>query len=270
MENDLEILTKKYIELSKTFFDLDRLNHYLISHHSTAIEGSTLTVLETEIFLEKGLTAPNKPLEHHLMVKNHFDALNFTLKCATEKQKIEVKLIQAINAHVMKNTGGEINTAIGSFDSSKGDLPLLSVKAGAAGPSYMSYDKVPIYLKKLCAEISQKINKVKTVKEINELAFLAHYQLVTIHPFVDGNGRTARLLMNFIQAFHNLPLTIVFENTRNEYIERLISTRKNEDIEIFYDFMASNHLNYLNEEIKKLSENNPIKKGKSKGLSLIF
>lgn len=86
------------------------------------------------------------------------------------------------------------------------------------------------------------------------------YQLVTIHPFVDGNGRTARLLMNFIQAFHSLPSTIVFENTRNEYIERIISTRKNENIEIFYDFLASNHLKYLTEEIEKLSENQPIKK----------
>jgi Fic family protein len=270
MKNELDILTKKYLEISKNFFDLDRLNHYLISHHSTAIEGSTLTVLETEIFLEKGLTAQNKPLEHHLMVKDHFDALKYILKCANEKQQIDVKFIQSINAHVMKNTGGEINTALGSFDSSKGDLRLLSVKAGATGASYMSFDKVPIYLKKLCEELTAKIKEVKTVDEINELAYFAHYQLATIHPFVDGNGRTARLLMNYIQGYHSVPLTIVFENTRLEYIESLVETRKAEDIGIFFDFMKTSHLKYLKTEIEKMNPEQTIKKGKTKGMGLVF
>jgi Fic family protein len=270
MKNELEILTKKYIELSKNYFDLDRLNHYLISHHSTAIEGSTLTILETEIFLEKGLTAQNKPLEHHLMVKDHFEALNYVIKCAFEKQKIDIKFIQSINAHIMKNTGGEINTALGTFDSSKGDLRLLSVKAGATGASYMSFDKVPIYLKKLCGELSEKINTVKSVNEINELAYFAHYQLATIHPFVDGNGRTARLLMNYIQAYHKLPLTIVFENTRLEYIESLVRTREAEDIGIFFHFMQTNHLEYLKTEIQKLSPNQSIKTANIKGMGLVF
>lgn len=60
MKTELEILTEKYRFLSQNYFDLERLNLYLISHHSMAIEGSTLSVLETEIFLEKGLTAKAK------------------------------------------------------------------------------------------------------------------------------------------------------------------------------------------------------------------
>ncbi len=63
MASELEIVTKQYQTLSKNYLDLERLNLYLISHHSTAIEGGTLTALETEIFLEKGLTAKGKPLE---------------------------------------------------------------------------------------------------------------------------------------------------------------------------------------------------------------
>jgi hypothetical protein len=66
MKKELDILTEQYKELIKTYLDLERLNLYLISHHSTAIEGSTLTILETEIFLDKGLTAKGKPLEHQL------------------------------------------------------------------------------------------------------------------------------------------------------------------------------------------------------------
>lgn len=204
------------------------------------------------------------------MVKDLFQALNYVLKCATEKQKIDVKFIQSINAYIMKNTGGEINTALGSFDSSRGDLRLLSGKAGATGASYMNFDKLPIYLKKLCEELTEKIIKVKSVDEINELAYFAHYQLATIHPFEDGNGRTARLLMNFIQAYHSLPMTIVFENTRLEYIESLVETRKAEDIGIFFNFMETNHLKYLQTEILKLEPFQSVKRGEINGMGLVF
>ncbi len=270
MATELEILTQQYKNLSQSFIDLDRLNLYSISHHSTAIEGSTLTILETEIFLEKGLTAKGKPLEHHLMVKDHFDSLNFIIDSAKKKQKIDTNFIQEINAHVMKNTGTLHNTPLGTFDASKGDLRLLNVRAGVSGDSYMNYDKVPAYLKKMCADLDTKIKSAKTVETINELAFLAHYQLVTIHPFVDGNGRTSRLLMNFIQSYHGMPMTIVFEEDRQEYIESLIETRKQENIELFLSFMQSQHLKFLNGELQKLQDIKEPKKDNKKIIQLIF
>ncbi|MFN3784817.1 MAG: Fic family protein [Spirosomataceae bacterium] len=252
MASELELVTEQYKNLSKNYLDLERLNLYLISHHSTAIEGSTLTVLETEIFLEKGLTAKGKPLEHHFMVKDHFEALRFILETAKEKKKFTTAFVQRMNAHIMQNTGTMHHTPLGNFDASKGELRLLNVRAGISGESYMSYDKVPMYLKNLCEDLNKKIDSLHTVEEINELAFIAHYQLVTIHPFVDGNGRTSRLLMNYIQAYHQVPLTIVFEEDRQEYIESVIETRKNENIEIFLDFMKSQHIKFLKEEIRKL------------------
>jgi Fic family protein len=270
MKTELEILTQQYKNLSQNFIDLERLNLYLISHHSTAIEGSTLTILETEIFLEKGLTAKGKPLEHHLMVKDHFDAMNFIIESAKEKQKIDLRFIQNINAHLMKNTGTVHNTPLGSFDVSKGDLRLLNVRAGISGDSYMNYDKVPTFLKNMCADLGTKIDKVNTIEAINELAFLAHYQLVTIHPFADGNGRTSRLLMNYIQYYHGMPMTIVFEEDRQEYIESLIETRKEENIEIFLSFMQNQHLKFLNGEMKKLQEIKPPKKESKSNIRLIF
>jgi Fic family protein len=170
----------------------------------------------------------------------------------------------------MKSTGTVHNTALGTFDASKGDLRLLNVRAGMSGESYMNYNKVPQYLKNMCIDLSSKINEVKTVEEINELAFLAHYQLVTIHPFVDGNGRTSRLLMNYIQSYHSMPMTIVFEEDRQEYIESLIETRKEENIQIFLDFMESQHLKFLNEEIRKLQQIPSPKKGNKRDIRLIF
>jgi Fic family protein len=268
MKKELDILTEQYKELIKTYLDLERLNLYLISHHSTAIEGSTLTILETEIFLDKGLTAKGKPLEHHLMVKDHYDALCYILQSAKEKQKIDTAFIQAINGHVMKNTETVHHTALGDFDSSKGDFRLLNVRAGVSGESYLNYDKVRSYLKNACTDLSEKINEAKTLEQVNELAFLAHYQLVTIHPFADGNGRTSRLLMNYIQAYHGQPMSIVYHEDRQEYIESLIATRKDENIQIFLSFMENQHLTFLKEEIKKL-EQAPKKEAK-KNIRLLF
>jgi Fic family protein len=171
---------------------------------------------------------------------------------------------------VMKSTGTIYHTAIGHFDSSKGDLRLLNVRAGLSGDSYVNYDKVPQLLKKLAIDLNSKINDFKSVSEINELAYLAHYQFVTIHPFADGNGRTSRLLMNYIQAFHSMPMSIVFEEDRKEYIESLINTRQEENIQIFLDFMKSQHLKFLKNEIDKFEQNRKQKNAKNKKIRLVF
>jgi len=137
--SELDILTNQYKNLAANYLDLERLNLYLISHHSTAIEGSTLTALETEIFLEKGLTAKGKPFEHHLMVKDHYSALRF-----------------------------------------------------------------------------------------------------------------------------------VFEEDRQPYIESLIATRKEENIDYFLDFMKSQHIKFLKEEIKKLENNKEPKSTINRNIRLVF
>ena len=66
------------------------------------------------------------------------------------------------------------------------------------------------------------------------LAALAHYKLVTIHPFVDGNGRTARLLMNLLLRQHGYPLAIIKKEKRAEYIAAIEHARKQEDMMLFY------------------------------------
>lgn len=124
---NLEELTSKYIELSKGIYDNEKYNFIQMSFHSTAIEGGTLTAIETEEYLEKGAMALNKPLSDHLMVKDHRDALVFILSSAAVKMPVTTCFIQCINAHVMANTGQIYNTSLGNFDSSKGDLILLNV-----------------------------------------------------------------------------------------------------------------------------------------------
>ena len=112
------------------------------------------------------------------------------------------------------------------------------------------------------------MNDQLSIADQLQLSFDAHYSLVSIHPFYDGNGRTSRLLMNYIQAFYNLPLAIVHQQSKVEYIQALIDTRESEDMGIFRSFMGSEYTRLLEMEIEKFQEIKEPKKGK--GFSLLF
>lgn len=205
----------------------EQMNEILISHHSTAIEGSSLTEEESRLLIQDGITAKGKPLYDHNMVKDHYDTLEFVLARAKEKQKLTPVFIQQISAHVMHSTGGIINAAAGSYDSSKGDWRKSAVHVGAR--YFTNYQKVEREVTKLCEELNKRLDTVTTPREIYQLAFDAHYYLVSIHPFADGNGRTSRLLMNYILAYHNQPLATIFTEDKLEYYQALEESRSGEE-----------------------------------------
>lgn len=229
--------------------DHEKFNEYAIVHHSTVIEGSTLTENETRLLLDEGLTPKGKPLIHSLMVKDHYEALKFTLLAAAEKRPITVSLIREINACVMKSTGSVYNTPLGQVDASKGEFRKGNVSAG--GSYFVNFDKVILYTTRLAESLAEKINSVKTVKEKLDLSFSAHFDLVTIHPFYDGNGRTSRLLMNFIQRYFDLPLAIVYLQDKSDYFTALQDSRSAESLEPFLNFMCGQYEKFLLEEIKQ-------------------
>jgi Fic family protein len=236
--------------------DYALMNEILISHHSTAIEGSTLSEEESRLLILEGLTAKGKPITDHLMMKDHYNALVEIVELSKERHIINPEFIQRINANVMKNTGGIINTALGNFDSSKGDWRKVNVHAGTR--MFANYQKVEMMTKVLCDELLKRIVDVETVKEIYDLAFEAHFGLVSIHPFADGNGRTSRLLMNYILAYHKMPLSIVFKEDKLDYINALEESRKQETTEPFKAFMYDQQKKYLQQEIDKAERQNDI------------
>ena len=248
-----ETILDKFRSLQiEDLLNYESMNEILISHHSTAIEGSTLSEEESRILILDGLTAKGKPLTDHLMMKDHYHALVEIVELSKKKRAINPAFIQQINAHVMKNTGTVINTVLGSFDSAKGDWRKVNVHAGAR--SFVNYQKVESMVNALCDELQKRITNVVTIKEIYNLAFDAHFGLVSIHPFVDGNGRTSRLLMNYILAYHKMPLAIVFQEDRSDYIDALEESRKQETTEPFQVFMYSQQKKYLQQEIDKVQQ----------------
>lgn len=231
--------------------DYDKFYLYSIITHSTAIEGSTVTEVEAQLLFDEGITSNKRTIIEQNM--------NLDLKTAYDYGRVWIKRHEAITidslitlaAKVMARTGGEYNTFSGSFSAAKGELRRLNVTAGAGGRSYMNFLKVPQRLEAFCKELNERRKKIDPtdVAAVYELSFWAHYELVTIHPWADGNGRTCRLLMNLLQMEFDVLPTKVLKADKAEYIQALIDTREEEDINIFIDCMTRLHCAHLQEDI---------------------
>lgn len=230
--------------------DYDKFYLYSIITHSTAIEGSTVTEIENQLLFDEGISA-NKPMAEQLM--------NLDLKAAYEQSFVyakahtdfSIELLCTLASLVMKNTGSTYKNIAGEFSSAKGDLRLLNVSAGRGGKSYLAWQKVSDRLQVFCNWINRErknINK-KDIQKIYELSFEAHYRVVSIHPWADGNGRMSRLIMNMIQYEAGVIPSIVKKESRAEYIQSLALSQENEDSSIFVDFMLNHHAENLQKQI---------------------
>lgn len=108
---------------------------------------------------------------------------------------------------------------------------------------------------------------LKQSEQIN-LSFDAHYNLVNIHPWYDGNGRTSRLLMNYVQSIYGLPLAIVHNESKPSYINALNESLDKTDIEPFREFMSHEYAKLLQAEISRFEEIDKPKR--SRGFTLMF
>jgi len=261
MWEKLQKLRVKYLDLElNQVLDYEKFSMISIVYNSTKIEGCSLSEDDTKILLEKGITAKGKPLNDHLMVKDHYDAFKFIKQEANKKRKISIDFIQEIGQLVMKSTGGEINTMSGSFNTSKGDLRLAQVYVDKK--YFPSFNKVLPLLNQLVESVNAKLDSV-IGNDILKLSADIHYNLVNIHPFGDGNGRTSRLAMNYIQLYHNEPLVKVFTEDRLAYIQALNDAEEKKDINIFRDFICEQQIKFYQLEIEKYSK-------KDKGFTLMF
>ena len=247
--------------------DFEKFHYYSIVYNSTALEGSTLTELDTQLLLDDNITAKGKPMEHHLMVKDNYEALLLALKFANNKELPSIKLLKDLNACNMKNTGQLVNSALGESDGRKGEFRLTQAFSEALG-YYLAPQKIPTATEMLCNEIKSKMIKGLTNKEIYKLSFAAHFNLVYIHPWSDGNKRTSRLFMNYIQTYYGVPLSKVYVEDSKEYLQALKKSKESENIETFNEFMAKQQVKFLDEKIKEY--NIEQKRSQSLGMSFLF
>lgn len=187
--------------------NLDEWFRVELTYTSNALEGNTLTRRETALVVEKGLTIGGKTLIEHLEATNHAHALDWIKEQIKRKpQTLCEKDILRIHDIILR----------GIDDSNAGHYRNVPVRISGSAVVLPNPRKVPDLMEGFAEWLkdSQDLHPV-------ELAAEAHYRLVTIHPFVDGNGRTARLLMNMILLMRGYPAAIIRKRDRLAYISSL-------------------------------------------------
>lgn len=195
---------KEQLKNLKKYFDVE------LTYNSNAIEGNTLTITETKVILEEGLTiGGGKSLREHLEVINHQEAINYIEDSVNKNIDISERAIKDLHAIILK-----------------------SIDNKNAG----------VYRKNNVLISGSKHRPV-------ELAALFHFKYVYIHPFIHGNGRTARLLMNLILLRNGYPIAIIKNENRSEYMKALeLASVEGEDkafIEIIIQAVESSLDTYL-------------------------
>ena len=253
MVHNLDALIGKYKELGiDQQIDYDKFYLYSLITHSTAIEGSTITELENQVMFDHGVSIKGKSIEEQSMNLDLKNAYDVAINLAKNHTPITIDSLISLSALVMKNTGIEYKTVLGDFSSAKGELRLLNVTAGFGGRSYMNYSKVPTKLTEFCNQLNEdrKDANKKSITELYKISFDAHFNLVTIHPWADGNGRMARLVMNMLQFEFGLIPTIIHKEYKEEYIKALVATREEDNLDIFRAFMTKMMEENLTAEIE--------------------
>ena len=267
MKDQLTALIEQYKQLGiDSQIDYEKFYLYSIITHSTAIEGSTVTEIENQLLFDEGITAKGKPLMEQMMNLDLMRAYEESIRLAKNHTDITVDILKALSHLVMQNTGSTYKTVLGDFSSANGDLRIVNVTAGVGGRSYLSYQKVPAKLQEFCDWLNAQRQRPMSLSERYDLSFEAHYRLVTIHPWADGNGRMARLVMNQIQFEFGLIPTKVLKEDKGDYINALIATREADDMSIFLEFMTDEMVKTLSADIEAFlksidddGENNQLK-----------
>ena len=250
--NVLVSLLKQHKELGiSEQIDYEKFYLYSIITHSTAIEGSTVTEVEAQLLFDEGIASSKRTMVEQMMNLDLKVAYEYGMQWIRQHAPITTDWLIKLASKVMARTGNEYHSMGGEFSAAKGELRKLNVSAGIGGKSYVAYQKVPSMLAAFCEELNKRRKAVDTmdIAAIYDLSFWAHYELVTIHPWADGNGRTCRLLMNLLQMEFNVLPTKMLKEDKAEYIQALIDTRESEDVNIFLDFMADLHCRHLKADI---------------------
>ena len=213
-------LNKTQLVKMREYFNID------YTFESNRIEGNTLSLQETSLVVNEGLTISGKSMKEHLEAVNHSDAVEYIEEWAQKKVHFNLRSLQELHQLILKSIDRQ---HAGSF---------RSVQVRITGSEHVPPE--PFLLDKMMEDYfifySQEKNRLHPVI----LAADMHERLVTIHPFIDGNGRTARLVMNLILLRHGFTIA----NLKGDVASRLAYYRALEKVqvdnvpEVFYHLVA--------------------------------
>ncbi len=192
------------------------------THNSTAIEGNTLSMIETKAVLEEGLAIGGKTMRELHEVRNHWEAYRYVKECVADGVALGEGIIKDIHALLMKDIiqGGIYRNVVVFITGAKHKPPV-------PGDMY-------IQVKNFYMDLPEKKQKMNAI----EFAAWCHAEFVKIHPFVDGNGRTSRLIMNYQLIAAEFPAVSIAKENRVAYFEALEAYAVEGDLAPFADMVA--------------------------------
>ena len=183
--------------------NLDAWFRVELTYTSNAIEGNTLSRRETAVVLEKGLTVGGKTLREHLEATNHARAIDFVATLVKSSQTLTEQELLQLHECVLA----------GIDDANAGRYRDVAVRVAGSTVVFPNPRRVSELMQEFCDWLVSR----RDLHPV-DLAASAHYRLVSIHPFIDGNGRTARLLMNCLLMSHGFPPAIIRPRDRIAYL----------------------------------------------------
>jgi len=225
------------------------------TYHSNSIEGSTLTFGETLFFLNEGLTVEGKPFKDFLDAKNHAEAIDYLHDIVANNRPLSESIIKEINSLLL--SGNNYTIARNSL----GETVKKKLNAG-------EYKQHPNHVLKTDGSIHFYVEPIKVTEEIEELiawvkkemdnvhpiilSATAHYNLVRIHPFDDGNGRGARIIMNLLLMKKGFYPVVVKTERKRQYLN-VLSEADQGNLNPFIEFIAHELIETYNAIISDLN-----------------
>lgn len=236
MDDKLKELAKKKQQLDalrplpKELQDnLDDWYQTELTYSSNAIEGNTLSRLETAEVIERGTAAviSGKSLKDQLEAINHAKALDFIKQIAKKRKS---------HQHITEQDIKDIHKIIltGIDDTWAGKYRQSEVFIRGSNAEFPMPNAVPYAVK----EFVQWLQGIRDENPV-KLSADVHFKFVSIHPFVDGNGRTSRLLMNLILTMYGYPMAVIRNEDRTKYLATFDMAREKQDLRPFYDIIET-------------------------------
>lgn len=236
-----KVLLDSYRPLPKALVaNLEEWFKVELTYTSNAIEGNTLNRKETAMVVEKGLTVAGKTLKEHLEAVNHSKALEW-IKEWVGKKKVEISERNLLDLHqlILKKID----------DENAGKYRMIRVRIAGSAVILPNPMKVPQLMREFMAWMHGK-----TREHCLQTAAEAHFKLVSIHPFTDGNGRTARLLMNILLMQKGYPPALIRKEDRARYIDAVEKGQLKGELSDYYQIIYEAVERSLNIYLEALEE----------------
>lgn len=193
------------------------------TYNSNAIEGNTLSLQETELVINRGLTIGNKSLKEHFEAINHKFGIELVEQFVEKKMDLSEEFIKTLHKVILKNID----------EANAGVYRTSNVRILGA----IHIPPNPLKIQSLIEEFLAWYYENKYILPVPELAAYVHYKFVCIHPFIDGNGRTARFLMNLVLMQNGYPPAVILNTDRKKYY-RVLRNADLDKAQEFIDFIG--------------------------------